>query len=335
MAKRVKFPLDMGNDIKVRSIEELKENYNAEKVTEYFLNGKLLTWLEDRRYDEEAEQVRKLSEMPDKEKAVEKLPDVFKVEIKKDVNIEALEIRQEKLKKLRDITSDDEILANVDYVAFSQEELNNLLCDGEKVIYLCGKFFCVPLNMKNIKYIGVNNPTVEITGIDNTNINLEVNEIVIEKCILPKEVEEKINSQHKINVYLLDQQKKYSGGVFFKLAAEYANEKIYIGFGCPKTIDFGSNDVAVFYSYDEGKSVNVLKDSRVYLITWMFDRKHSGSEILRDDAIEALKMLPKLFEQKGGIVDVEDKENIAAVDKAVNAFIKTLSHPYYLSRDKV
>ena len=45
MGKRAKFPLDMGNDVKVRSIEELKENFNAEKVTEYFLNGKLLTWL--------------------------------------------------------------------------------------------------------------------------------------------------------------------------------------------------------------------------------------------------------------------------------------------------
>ncbi len=34
MAKKVKFPLDMGNEVYVRTLEELKENYNSEKVTE-------------------------------------------------------------------------------------------------------------------------------------------------------------------------------------------------------------------------------------------------------------------------------------------------------------
>ena len=46
MARKPRIPLDMGNDIMVRTIDELKEHYNAEKVTEYFLNGKLFTWLQ-------------------------------------------------------------------------------------------------------------------------------------------------------------------------------------------------------------------------------------------------------------------------------------------------
>lgn len=196
MAKRVKFPLDMGKkdgtdeNIMVRDIKELHDNYNADKIAEYFLNGKLLTWLEDRHYDEEAEQVRKLSEMPDKEKAAEMLPEVFNVEIKKKVDVEAVELRNEKLKKLRGITSDDEILNNVDYVAFSQEDLSNLLYDNTGVIYLCGDYFCITLNVKNIKYVGLNNPKVHIDCKD--EIDLEANKIIIEHCELSKYTKERI-----------------------------------------------------------------------------------------------------------------------------------------------
>ncbi len=199
MAKRVKFPLNMGKkdgtneDIMVRDIKSLHDNYNADKVTEYFINGKLLTWLEDRYYDEEAEQVRKLSEMPDKQKASEKLPEVFEVEVNREVNVEAIEIHNEKLKKLREITSDDEILKNADFVAFSQEDLSNLLYDKAGVIYLCGEYFCVPLSVKNVKYIGVNNPTVEITCDDNTDIDFETNGIVFEHCEFSEKTKDSLN----------------------------------------------------------------------------------------------------------------------------------------------
>lgn len=179
MAKRVKFPLDMGNDVKVRSIEELKGKYNTEKVTEYFLNGKLLTWLEDRYYDEEAEQVRELSEQTHDNLAA-KLAEIFGVEITESVDIEMLEIRRKKLEKLREITSEDEILDNVDHVAFSQEELGDLLDKEAHVIYLYGESFRIPLSVKNVRYVGINNPVVTISG--NSEINLGENNIVIENC---------------------------------------------------------------------------------------------------------------------------------------------------------
>lgn len=137
MAKKVKFPLDMGkdnegNDILVREIGELKEHYNAEKVTEYFLNGKLLTWLKDRYYDEEAEQVEKLSEQTNLHNPAAKLGEIFGVKVEEMVDVKELETRREKLEKLRAITSDDEILENVDSVAFSQEELGDLLDEKKR-----------------------------------------------------------------------------------------------------------------------------------------------------------------------------------------------------------
>lgn len=58
--KGEKFPLDMGSGVLVRDLDELKEHYSSEAVINYFLNGKLLTWLNDRYYEDEAEQVKEL-----------------------------------------------------------------------------------------------------------------------------------------------------------------------------------------------------------------------------------------------------------------------------------
>lgn len=193
MIRKVKFPLDMGNDVKVISIEDLQENFNAEKVTEYFLNGKLLTWLEDRYYDAEAEQVKALLEHQDDKELGVKLGKIFGVEVESEIDVEMLKIRKERLEKLRDITSDDDAIHNIDLVAFDQEELGELLDEGKEVIYLCGDKFRIPLSVKNKRYIGVNSPVISFGG--NGGINLEENGIVIEKCEFSDNARERMNSQ--------------------------------------------------------------------------------------------------------------------------------------------
>ncbi len=190
MAKKVKFPLNMGNEVCVRTLDDLKENYNSEKVTEYFLDGRLLTWLNDRYYEEEAEQVRALAEQGDKENLAAKLGKIFGVEIQGDVDVENLEIRREKLEKLRLITSDDNILDNADFAAFSQEELGDLLDEGAETIYLCCGKFRIPAGVKNVRYIGLNSPVVTIGG--KGEIDLEASGIVFENCIFSEETEERI-----------------------------------------------------------------------------------------------------------------------------------------------
>ncbi|MDE7304147.1 MAG: hypothetical protein K2N60_12605 [Oscillospiraceae bacterium] len=180
MAKKVKFPLDMGNEVYVRTLEELKENYNSEKVTEYFLDGRLLTWLNDRYFDDEAEQVQELMEQEDKNNIAAKLGKIFGIEIQDYVDVENLEIRREKLEKLRQITADDEVLKNADSVAFSQEELGDLLDNEVEVIYLCGEKFRIPLSVKNVRYIGVNKPVISISG--KGEVDLEASGISIVEC---------------------------------------------------------------------------------------------------------------------------------------------------------
>lgn len=59
--KRVKFPLNMGKGIQVRTLAELQENFNFEKITKYFLNGKLAIWLEDRGLMDLKEQLSEIS----------------------------------------------------------------------------------------------------------------------------------------------------------------------------------------------------------------------------------------------------------------------------------
>lgn len=329
MAKKVKFPLDMCNDIMVRTIEELKENYNAEKVTECFLNGKLLTWLKDRYYDEEAESVKKLSEQANIHNPAAKLGEIFGIKVEETVNVEELEIRREKLEKLRAITSDDEILDNVDSVAFSQEDLGDLLDDGADVIYLCGDKFRIPLSVKNVKYIGVNNPAVSIG--DKKEDDLEESGISFEKCELPEEIKEKIaapaksvDSEFKIKVYIPKQTPAVKSNNTV-LAADYDGETLYIYFryfSKAKVKEWWStrkDSYSIYTSHKKGgeESSYITSISK----TEVYASGSSAFEIYKIQMREALENLPKKFVKSDGIVDITDSETIAAIDEAVKLFV--------------
>ena len=60
MAKKIKFALTMADGCKARTLEDLREHFDLEKVTGYFLDGKLKEWLTDRYYDIEAEALQEL-----------------------------------------------------------------------------------------------------------------------------------------------------------------------------------------------------------------------------------------------------------------------------------
>lgn len=56
----VKFPLKMSDGTSVRTIEELREHFDLRAVLDHYSNGKLLKWLEERYYVEEAQKVKAL-----------------------------------------------------------------------------------------------------------------------------------------------------------------------------------------------------------------------------------------------------------------------------------
>lgn len=161
MARKIRFPLKMKDGADVRTLEELREHFDLESVLGYFTDGKLQTWFEDRYYDEKAQKTAELSaDMPDLNA---KLCDIIGVEYSAeadDTDFEALQRRNEKLRVLREVTDNQEILNNVDAVAFDQDELFDILDDAPDVIYLYGDKFSIPYAKSGIIYIGVNNPEV-------------------------------------------------------------------------------------------------------------------------------------------------------------------------------
>ena len=163
MARIIRFPLKMKNGAEIRTLDELKENFDLESVLGYFTDGKLATWLADRYYDEKAAAVSALSaDMPDLNA---KLCEILEVEYKAEVditNIDKIQRNNEKYKILCTITSDREILDNTDIVAMNQDDLYDILDEETEKIYLYGEKFEIPFERKNINYIGINNPLVII-----------------------------------------------------------------------------------------------------------------------------------------------------------------------------
>ena len=177
MAKKIRFPLKMKNGAEVRTLDELKENFDLESVLGYFTDGKLQTWLADRYYDEKAASVSELSTNMWAWELAEKLCEILEVEYQEeynDINLEYIQRRNEKLRILSAFTDDKEILDNIDIVALRdfdlmdiQHMIENGTIDTDK-IYLYGEGFAISADIKNVCYIGIGSekPDVELITVD-------------------------------------------------------------------------------------------------------------------------------------------------------------------------
>ena len=154
MAKKIKFALEM-NGTKIRTMEELQENFDLDAAVQYLLDGKLLTWLEDRFYEDEAEKIAELDKNAPNMK--QQLCEILGVECEDDseMDVDELERLNEKKRILKTMTDDEDIIANADKTALDQEDLSNLLNAGADTIYLCGDNFTVPVRFKNKRYVGI------------------------------------------------------------------------------------------------------------------------------------------------------------------------------------
>lgn len=130
MGKKLRFPLKMEDEIEVRTLKELKDNFSLTKVLDYVSDGKLIIWLRDRSEDEIADAIEKLdsnsNEFP------KQICEVF----------------------------------GINNVAFCQDDLYDLLDEQYDTIYLYGDKFEIPINRHNITYIGFNNPIVIVNSED-------------------------------------------------------------------------------------------------------------------------------------------------------------------------
>ena len=152
MAKS-RFPLEMANVTKVRTLEELRTNFDEETVLGYFEDGMLTRWLEDRFYEDEAEALRNIDKNADDyPQSLWKALGINSAIVGLDEEAAArLAVKQE---MLRDRTDDPMILSRAPQTAFDQEDLADLLDRGENLIYLCGKEFRIPLQ-PHVTYEGI------------------------------------------------------------------------------------------------------------------------------------------------------------------------------------
>lgn len=158
MARKIRFPLEMDDGIKVRNPEELREHFSITKVMEHFEDGKLIKWLRNCYEDDMAD---KIEELDIKDiKIAQKICEILDVPFDNsfEENMQDLEERREKLKKLESFDEGYKYTDKVDYIAFDQDDLYDLLDDGVEEIYLLGDKFLIPLPKEGVRYIGINNP---------------------------------------------------------------------------------------------------------------------------------------------------------------------------------
>ena len=158
----------MADGVKVRTnIEDLRQHADYKHLMECFLNGKLEEWLKDREYIDLANRIGALDK--DNKDSYVRMCEILNIECinKTPIDIENVERLNYKRNILRQVTTNNEIINNVAKVAFSQDELNELLKKNYKKIYLyseCDGNFILSLN-EGIEYVGINNPQVSADSI--------------------------------------------------------------------------------------------------------------------------------------------------------------------------
>ncbi|MBR6711657.1 MAG: flagellar motor switch protein FliN [Selenomonadaceae bacterium] len=179
------FALRLKDNLEVRTLEELRDNFDLEKAVEYFHSGELLQWLEDRFYDDEADAIRELD--GDDPNLAAKLCAVLNVEC--DVNLEFVRRLREKKAYLVEHTDDQTIIDNAAATALDQGDLGELIQLGYTTIYLCGEQFNVPIRVAGVKYVGIlGAPKIKIRAksqddLDAQNISFENVQLPWQKVI--------------------------------------------------------------------------------------------------------------------------------------------------------
>lgn len=167
MKRHIKFPLFMKNDIPIRTLEELRDNFDIESLLVNYANGKLAIWLRDRYYDDLSEEVSKLNKSS--KDFSQKLCKLLGIDSKKvfvpknNVNLNQLSEIDKRKKRINQYTSDKTVIENESIVAFDQNQFDSLIGKNVKKVYLIGKEFDLPHISNDLEIIGVDNPTLYIT----------------------------------------------------------------------------------------------------------------------------------------------------------------------------
>lgn len=161
MDRKIKYALQMGDGVNVRTLEDLRKHFDFNEVTGYYVDHKLIEWLEDRYYDDVKQNIEALDDKdPD---FARKFCQVFGVEWKPSYvfNSDQKLAYERKEDLVKQTTTDPLALRHVKSLAMNQEELEILLTSGMREIYLLGdaeeeqSVFTIPVTFTKRSFIGV------------------------------------------------------------------------------------------------------------------------------------------------------------------------------------
>ena len=156
MQRKAKFSLEMSNGVKVSSLMYLKEYFSAEKVLEYYYDGRLVRWLKDRGYQKEASLIQNLDDSsPD---VMVDICHILRINYGGNMKIQNPAFQKRVAEKkilLKQLTVNKSWLDAVARVAFNDDDVKEILGMGYRAIYLCGRKFHIPTEYQNIGYAGI------------------------------------------------------------------------------------------------------------------------------------------------------------------------------------
>ena len=169
MARKIRFPLKMKNGVEVRSLDELKENFDIDSILKYYFDGKLYRWLTYHYYDKKAEEISALS-MDDINFSA-KICEILEVEYQEsDRTISDYKSDKEKLDRYIKLGGDEAYSERISQIAMDQEDLDELIEEGIREIYLYKGEYSIDLSRTDISYIGIDKVTVVASNMNLTNI---------------------------------------------------------------------------------------------------------------------------------------------------------------------
>ena len=156
MQRKAKFSLEMSNGVKVSSLMYLKEYFSAEKVLEYYYDGRLVRWLKDRGYQKEASLIQNLDDSsPD---VMVDICHILSINYGGNMKIQNPAFQKRVAEKkilLKQLTVNKSWLDAVARVAFNDDDVKEILGIGYRAIYVCGRKFHIPTEYQNIGYAGI------------------------------------------------------------------------------------------------------------------------------------------------------------------------------------
>jgi hypothetical protein len=333
---RVKFPLKMKDGTQARTIEDLREHFDYNSVLEYYQNGKLKAWLEDRYYTEEAELIGVLR--PSSDELMQELCEILGVKYSENeadvVSMTSVVRKNNNYERLKQYTADDEILKNADKVAFSQDELLGLLDKGEKEIYLCEGDFVIPGDIEGVKYIGVNAPRATIHG-ETIKEGIEIKNVI---CDVSGYVEEMscfkrvFQNNPKLGLFILKEIVKHSKECpRYLMALAWCYEQ---GFGTEKNDELAYKYYSRFAKIDEVEGIRELGNFH-FQAKGIYRNYNKAIQLWKEaaskgDVLAKFNLAFRYFDGKG--IEADKKKGIESFRKLYeNGYQAAISGLIYLA----